>query len=93
MESEDTAFWYIYMVRTGSGKLYTGIAKNVEKRFAEHQAMHAGLSAKGAKYFRAEKPVEIVYVEQATDRSAATKREIEIKKFTRKKKLSLVKRD
>ena len=30
--------WFLYLVRTASGALYTGIATDVERRFAEHQA-------------------------------------------------------
>ncbi|MFC1829099.1 GIY-YIG nuclease family protein, partial [Thermodesulfobacteriota bacterium] len=38
--------WYLYIVRCCHGSLYTGIATDVERRFAEHQAN------KGAKYLR-----------------------------------------
>jgi len=29
--------WYVYMIRCGSGAIYTGITTNVDRRFAEHQ--------------------------------------------------------
>ncbi len=44
----------------------------------------------GAKYTRARLPVELVYSEEAWDRSEATKRELEIKKLSRQKKLELI---
>ena len=36
--------WYVYMLRCEDGSLYTGIASDVEKRFAMHKSGH------GAKY-------------------------------------------
>ena len=30
--------WYLYLVQNARGFRYTGIATNVERRFAEHQA-------------------------------------------------------
>jgi putative endonuclease len=65
--------------------LYTGITTDVDRRFNEHQN-----SAKGAKYTRADPPVAIEFVQQLDDRSAATKREIEIKKLSRAKKMALI---
>ncbi|MCW8977182.1 MAG: GIY-YIG nuclease family protein, partial [Marinobacter sp.] len=31
------ADWFVYMVRTARGSLYTGITTDVERRFNEHQ--------------------------------------------------------
>ena len=39
--------------------LYTGIAKNVEQRFIDHQ------NGKGAKYTRSHSPVKIIYTEKS----------------------------
>ncbi|MEL7224766.1 MAG: GIY-YIG nuclease family protein [Cyanobacteria bacterium J06576_12] len=39
--------WFLYLVRTRHNFLYTGIAVDVSKRFAEHQQ-----GKKGAKYLR-----------------------------------------
>lgn len=77
--------WFVYIIRCQSGKLYTGITTNVERRFSEHQK-----GSKGAKYTRADPPVAIEFVQQLDDRSAATKREIEIKKLSRAQKLALI---
>ncbi len=77
--------WHVYIIQTESGKLYTGITTNIERRLKEHQ------NKKGAKYFRTEKPKSIVFIERYGNRSLATKREIEIKKLSKSKKLELIK--
>lgn len=77
--------WKLYVIKTVSGKLYTGITLDLEKRFNEH--LH---SKKGAKFFRTDKPKEIVYVDTFPNRSSAQKREAQIKKMNRTQKLNLV---
>ena len=76
--------WFIYIVKCTDDTLYTGIAKDVTERIDKHNA------GTGAKYTRARRPVVEVYREEAATRSDATKREIEIKKLSRKKKLHLI---
>ncbi len=75
----------VYIVQCNDNTLYTGIAKDVNKRIDEHNN-----SDKGAKYTRVRRPVELVYEEKLEDRSSASKRENAIKKLTRKKKLDLI---
>jgi len=75
--------WYIYILRCGDDTLYTGITDDVEKRLAAHRA------GKGAKYTRGRGPLELVYTEAAPDKSAALKREIAIKRMSRKGKLAM----
>lgn len=76
--------WKVYIIRTKSGKLYTGITKDLERRFNEHK------EKTGAQFFRISGPESIVYTESHPDRSRATKREIEIKKMSRAEKLALI---
>ncbi len=78
--------FYVYMIESLSGKLYTGIAKDIEKRFLEH----ASDPRKGAKFFRSDPPSKIVYSELCANRSEASKREAAIKKMTRLQKLELI---
>lgn len=78
--------WYVYMILTEKNRLYTGIATDVERRFVEHLCD----PSKGAKFFRSDRPVVIVYCEECIDRSEASKREAMIKKLSREKKQSLV---
>ncbi|MCJ8325042.1 MAG: GIY-YIG nuclease family protein [Rhizobiales bacterium] len=77
--------WSVYMVKCADGSLYTGISNDVPKRVSTHNA------GKGAKYTRVRLPVQLVYDEPSTDRSAASKREAALKKLSRAKKLSLIK--
>lgn len=78
--------WFVYIVEARSGALYTGITNNLRRRFEKHS------SGQGARYFRISAPVRIVYQEQLNSRSEATKREAEIKKYTRQQKLALISR-
>lgn len=77
--------WFVYMVAACDGTLYTGISTDVQRRFAEHCA-----GKSGARFFRMRKPRELVFVEGGHDRSSASKREMQIKKLTRRQKLQLV---
>ena len=77
--------WFVYIVESSNGKLYTGITTDVERRFREH---HEG--NKGARFFRTTQPVRIAWRETHSDRSSATKREMAIKKMTRPQKLALI---
>ncbi len=76
--------WYVYILLCKNDKFYTGIAKDPQQRFVSHQ------NKKGAKYTRMNKPIKIIYIEQCLDRSAALKREMQIKKMTKSKKIKLV---
>ncbi len=78
--------YYVYMVKCADNTLYTGIATELERRIEEHND-----SDKGAKYTRVRRPVRLVYSEEHPDRSAASKREYEIKKkMSRAEKLKLI---
>jgi putative endonuclease len=77
--------YFVYILLTDRGTLYTGQTNNLEKRMAVHK------SGKGAKYLRSFKSFELVYTEEVSTLSQALKREAEIKKWPRQKKLELVK--
>jgi putative endonuclease len=77
--------WTVYMIRCEDGTLYTGVTTDVERRFREHLD-----SPRGAKYFNGRKPQAVVYTEAGHTRSSACRREADIKKFSREKKLSLL---
>jgi putative endonuclease len=81
--------WFVYIVRCADDSLYTGITKDVDRRIQEHNAG----DKLAAKYTRARLPVVLVHQETCESRSAATKREIEIKQLSRKgKKVLLAKK-
>ena len=77
--------WHVYMVECADGTLYSGITTDVDRRINEHND-----SVKGAKYTRAKRPVSLVYRVQVADRSAASKREYELKQLSREEKLALI---
>lgn len=80
--------YFVYILKCSDGSLYTGIAKDVNKRLQEHNS-----SDKGAKYTKARRPVKLLYSEDANDRSEASKREYAIKKLNRLQKLNLITQD
>lgn len=81
------AAWNVYMVRCVDGSLYTGIARDVARRIKEHNTNNALAS----NYTRSRRPVTLVYSEAAATRSAAGRREYQIKQLSRQKKEVLLK--
>lgn len=75
---------YTYIVRCADGTLYTGWTTDLEARVAAHS------SGRGAKYTRSRGPVELAYYEKFEEKSLALRREAEIKKLPRAKKLELI---
>ena len=75
---------HIYIVQCADGTLYTGYASDVDKRVAAHNA------GKGAKYTAGRRPVSLVYSESFESKSAALKREHQLKKLPRVSKDLLI---
>lgn len=75
--------WFVYLLECEDGTLYTGIARDVQARFAQHVA------GKGAKYTRARPPKRVLASFACADRSAALKREAAIKRLPAAKKRAL----
>ena len=76
--------WVVYILECSDGSFYTGISNNVEARINTHNA------SKGAKYTKSRLPVTLVFQENTFNKSESLRREIEIKKLTRKKKRKLI---
>ena len=76
--------WFLYMIKCGDGSLYTGIAVDVARRFADHQ------TEKGAKYLRGRGPLRLVFEKRIGDRSRALKLERLVKNLPRQEKQHLV---
>lgn len=76
--------WVCYLLRCADDTLYCGITNDMEKRLAAHNA------GEGAKYTRGRLPVRVVHCEECVDKSAALKREIQIKNMNRSKKRVLI---
>ncbi|MEY3784596.1 MAG: hypothetical protein RLZZ230_918 [Candidatus Parcubacteria bacterium] len=82
----------IYVVRCADSSLYTGYAKDVEKRLKEHNGESETKVGKlaGARYTRGRRPVALIYTETFFTRSEAMKRECAIKKLSKKEKELLI---
>ena len=76
--------YYVYLLECADGSVYTGITTDVARRFEEHA------SGKGGHFTAAKKAKRMLYAEEHPDRSAASKREAEIKKWPRERKLALI---
>lgn len=76
--------WVCYLLRCADDTLYCGITNDLDKRLAAHNAGTA------AKYTRTRGPVQLAYVENCADKSAALKREMAIKRMPRAGKLALI---
>lgn len=78
--------WYLYMVQTAAGTLYTGISTDPARRLRQHSGELAG----GAKALRGKGPLKLVYSQSLSDKSAAAKAEYQIKQLPRAAKLALI---
>lgn len=79
--------WFVYILRCSDNTLYTGVTRDLEKRL--HQHNHG---SKGAKYTRARRPVELVYQENAPNRSVAQQREYRLRHLNTAQKRELIRR-
>jgi len=68
--------WYVYVIECRDGSLYTGIALDVERRYAQH------LAGKGARYTRSRPPLRLLARFIHPDRSSALRAEYAIKQLS-----------
>jgi len=66
--------WFVYLVECRDGTLYTGVAIDVRRRVAEHNA------GRGARYTRGRAPVRVVAASRALDKRAAYRLEWAVKR-------------
>ena len=78
--------WSVYMLQCADGSLYTGVARDLEKRLRQHNGELAG----GPRYTSGRRPVLLLWSAPAADRSTAQQREAAIKKLSRENKWRLV---
>lgn len=77
----------LYVLRCNDGSLYAGITVDLSRRLREHNEDNR----LGAKYTRARRPVELIFSEKHSTRSAASRAECQFKRLTRKQKLNWLK--
>ena len=80
--------YFVYLLRCNDGTLYTGYTTDLDARLR----LHNGEGKGGAKYTRSRRPVTLAYFEKYEEKSAALRRECEIKKLSKAKKEDLIKK-
>ncbi|MBB1202559.1 GIY-YIG nuclease family protein [Enterobacteriaceae bacterium 89] len=76
--------WFVYLIRTADNRLYTGITKDVMRRFAQHQC------GKGAKALRGKGELALAFSHEVGEHSLALRVEFRIKQLTKPQKERLV---
>jgi len=79
--------FYVYILKCSDGSYYTGHTDNIDQRIDEH---HRG---QGCSYTAKRRPFEVVFVGEVSERAEAISAEIQIKKWSRKKKEALINGD
>lgn len=75
--------YFVYLLECSDKSIYTGITTDVARRFDEHKKKI------GARYTRTHGAKKILHTEKYKTRSEALRREAEVKRFSRKKKIAL----
>ena len=82
------SLYYVYILETiaknNKKRFYTGYTNNLQRRLGEHK------KGTGAKFCRGKNSIKLKYFETFSERSGAMRREIEIKTFSRKEKIQLI---
>ena len=77
--------FFVYILECADKSLYVGCTNNLEKRIKQHNTAKCG-----AHYTKIRRPVKLKHTETFDNLKQAMRREIEIKKLTRNKKLQLI---
>lgn len=78
--------WFLYLVRTRSGNIYTGISTDPERRLRQHNGDLSG----GAKSLRGQRPIQLLYQQPYPCRSSASKAEYQFKQLSKREKELLI---
>jgi|GEM_PF-258985 len=81
----EDAPWFVYMIETAAGRLYTGITKDVSRRFNEHVD-----GKRGARALRGKGPLTLRFYEKVGSHSRALKLEYAVKQLSRREKLAII---
>ena len=76
--------WFLYILRCADESLYTGVTKDLKRRFKMHS------EGKAARYTRTRRPLKMVYHEICLTRTDALVRECRVKALPKIKKLALI---
>ncbi len=86
MGAEPIAAWQVYILQCGDASFYTGIAKNVSRRFEQH------VKGQGARYTRGRGPLVLCWQSPSMTHQEALVLERKIKAMSREQKINLTKR-
>lgn len=75
--------WFLYLIECTDGSIYTGIATDVDARFAKHA------NGTGARYTRSRKPVRLLATFELDDHSSALRAEYRVKRLSPAQKRAL----
>lgn len=78
--------WHVYLIKTRTGRLYTGITTDIARRLSEHSQS----GNRAAKYLRGKGPLQILYSCEIGSRSLAMQVEWQIKQLSRTEKQTLI---
>ena len=81
------SYFWVYMLKCKDNSYYVGHTDNIEKRISEHK------NKKYCCYTASRLPVQVVFVQMFNLRNSAFAAERKIKKWSRKKKEALIKKD
>ena len=78
--------WFVYLIRTRNDTLYTGVTRDVARRFEEHDSG----GPRAAKALRGRGPLELAFQCAMRSKSDALKLEVEIKRWPKHRKEQLI---
>lgn len=76
--------WYTYIPQCSDGSFYVGHTDNLSERFPRHS------DRRGTKWTSRKLPVRLAYHENYEDKNDAMARELQIKGWSRAKKMALI---
>jgi len=79
--------YYLYIILCADDSFYVGRTKNLKVRLKEHSCGRA------APYTAVRLPVSLVYIEKHPNAGTARRREIQLKSWSRAKKIALIEDD
>jgi predicted GIY-YIG superfamily endonuclease len=84
---EDHQDYYVYILRCADRSYYVGYAQDIEQRLRAHSGGRA------APYTARRLPVHLAYSEKHESIESARRRELQLKRWSRRKKEALFRRD
>ena len=85
-EVEGQKQWYVYILECREGSFYTGITYDIDQRLQDHKK-------RKVHYTSYKLPIKVVFCEKHPSQKIAARRETQIKGWTRKKKIALIRGD